>query len=56
MSRRIWASLFMLTITATGANAQIVVVDPGNLRTGQAVRVAPAPAPPASRAEADSGP
>jgi RND family efflux transporter MFP subunit len=33
-----------------------VVVDPGNLRTGQAVRVAPAPAPPASRAEADSGP
>ena len=31
MSRRIWASLFMLTITATGAHAQIVVVDPGNL-------------------------
>ena len=31
MSRRIWASLFLLTIIATRAHAQIVVIDPGNL-------------------------
>ena len=31
MSRRILLSLFLLTITATRAHAQIVVIDPGNL-------------------------
>jgi hypothetical protein len=31
MSRRIWGSLFLLTIIATRAHAQIVVIDPGNL-------------------------
>ena len=31
MSRRLWGILFLLIVSATPANAQFVVIDPGNL-------------------------
>src|SRR5438132_1597085 len=38
MSRRLWGILFLLIVTATRANAQFVVIDPGNLVQTVAMR------------------